>query len=165
MTSPFASNPIWDGATPLQCRICDKDERPLLPNVDVCGCCAVVIYRTIRGVLDPMLDDAEEAVARLVQMTPWREEGWVYYIRRGDLIKIGHTVNLHKRMTDLMPDAVLAVEPGPQQLESMRHVQFKASRHRNEYFRPDDDLLRHIEFVIEQFGSPAQNLPTLSCAS
>jgi len=41
----------------------------------------------------------------------------VYYIRRANLIKIGTTTDPHARFLDLMPDQILAVEPGDRALE------------------------------------------------
>lgn len=74
----------------------------------------------------------------------------VYYIRRGDHIKIGRTTNFRHRMSPLRPDAVLAVEPGGAALETERHQQFRRHHVRDhpdgiEWFRPGPDLLEHIE--------------------
>ena len=38
----------------------------------------------------------------------------VYYIRRGELIKIGTTIAPQSRFADLLPDEILAIEPGGQ---------------------------------------------------
>lgn len=74
----------------------------------------------------------------------------VYYVRLGEYIKIGTTVNLAKRLNALQadhdPDALLATEPGDRQVEAQRHGQFYEDRvfHNRELFRPSERLLEHI---------------------
>lgn len=76
---------------------------------------------------------------------------YVYYVQIGDRVKIGVTGNLKLRMGGLMPDEVLAVEPGDQKLETMRHRQFAHLRIRGERFRPGDDLMSHIEMLRKHY--------------
>jgi len=80
----------------------------------------------------------------------------VYYIRLGDRVKIGTTVNMAARMSSLVPDEILATEPGDRQLEKMRHKQFAAQRIRGERFRLDDELAAHIAMIREHFGPPVK---------
>lgn len=91
----------------------------------------------------------------------------VYYIRRGNIIKIGTTVNLRRRMLTLMPDEILAVEPGDATLEQQRHRQFEAQRvdRQSEYFFPSPDLREHIATVRARHGAPPAALPRLAAAS
>ncbi|MGW4028233.1 GIY-YIG nuclease family protein [Streptomyces sp. NPDC004838] len=91
----------------------------------------------------------------------------VYYIRRGNLIKVGTTVNLRDRMNVLMPDEVLAVEPGGRDVESQRHRQFRELRtsSRGEYFFPGKALQQHVRSVRAQHGTPDPTLPTMGHAS
>lgn len=75
----------------------------------------------------------------------------VYYVRLGDHVKIGTTVNLTLRLRALYLDhdasLLLAVEPGGFELEQIRHEQFDAERvHANrELFNPSPRLLAHID--------------------
>lgn len=74
----------------------------------------------------------------------------VYYLRIGDVIKIGFTTNLHQRLAGLRlnPSAVLATEPGGRDQEYRRHQQFADERYgRREDFAPSDRLLAHIEHL------------------
>lgn len=89
--------------------------------------------------------------------------GWVYYIRRSSVIKIGTTTKLRARMRELMPDEVLALEPGSYQRENEMHQRFDHLRYGNtEYFRPAPDLLAHIEAVTAEHGAPQGGLPSLA---
>ncbi|MEU4502645.1 GIY-YIG nuclease family protein [Streptomyces sp. NPDC024089] len=87
-------------------------------------------------------------------------DGVVYYIRRGDYVKIGTTTRLRNRMRDLMPDEVLAVEPGSYKLEGEMHLQFAALRlHPScEYFHLTGELKAHIEDVLNRCGPPPVDL-------
>lgn len=79
---------------------------------------------------------------------------WVYYIRIGDVIKIGTTGDFRGRMASLVPDEVLAVEPGDMTVERERQRQFVHLRVKGERFRPEPDLLAHIQQVRELHGDP-----------
>ncbi|WKD36517.1 GIY-YIG nuclease family protein [Streptomyces xanthophaeus] len=87
----------------------------------------------------------------------------VYYVRRGNLIKIGTTTRLHRRMNELMPDEILAVEPGGEALEHARHEEFRelALTSRGEYFFPSPALIAHLERVRSEHGAPPAGLPCL----
>jgi hypothetical protein len=80
----------------------------------------------------------------------------VYYLALRDHIKIGVTTNMKARMMALMPDAVLATEPGDRRLEKRRHMQFKHLRGTigAEYFSVHPELLTHIELVLAEQGPP-----------
>lgn len=73
----------------------------------------------------------------------------VYYIRIGNLIKIGYTGSFHDRMRSLMPDEILAIEEGDRELERQRHIQFAWSKAPKgaEYFYPTVDVMEHIAKV------------------
>lgn len=88
----------------------------------------------------------------------------VYYIRRGELIKIGTTVTPQQRFKALMPDEILAFEPGGVDEEAARHRQFAAARvdQRGEYFRPVDALMAHIADLRKLHGSPNPAWRTVS---
>lgn len=88
----------------------------------------------------------------------------VYYIRRGNLIKIGTTVNPVKRFDSLMPDEILAHEPGDSKLETIRHNQFSPERvtKRGEYFRGSPRLMKHVASVKELHGPPHPSWPSVA---
>lgn len=95
--------------------------------------------------------------------TPMRQS-IVYYIRRGDLIKIGTTTSPAARFRSLMPDEILAWEKGGRREEAARHEQFHASRvaRKSEYFRRDAVLMEHIAAVHEENGPPDVTWPSVA---
>ena len=86
----------------------------------------------------------------------------VYYIRRGDLIKIGTTKRPRMRFSDLLPDEVLAVEPGGRKEEDERHWQFRHLRQAGEYFRDEPELREHIQRIRALHGDPDPSWPTMA---
>lgn len=82
--------------------------------------------------------------------------GFVYYVRSGGFIKIGWTSDLTKRMKGYPPDSILlAVEPGPRQLETRRHKQFSHHRtHGREWYTMAPTLMHHVETVKSEHGEP-----------
>lgn len=81
----------------------------------------------------------------------------VYYVRIGDRVKIGHTINLKQRLSALRldADAVLATEPGGRVREAERHRQFDAERvGKREDFNPSRRLLAHIDAIRVEHGDP-----------
>lgn len=78
----------------------------------------------------------------------------VYYIRRGNLIKIGTTTEPAQRFTELLPDEILAFEPGGYADEACRHRQFTHLRRRGEYFESAPELLLHIQQIRDLYGDP-----------
>lgn len=81
----------------------------------------------------------------------------VYYLRIGEHIKIGVTVNMKARLSQLRvdPDALLATEPGDAKLEAQRHREFANERvGRRENFNPSRRLIAHIAEVRALHGEP-----------
>jgi hypothetical protein len=86
----------------------------------------------------------------------------VYYLRRGSLIKIGTTADPHSRFRDLLPDEILAFEPGARPEESARHRQFWHLRESGEYFSDAPDLREHIDRTRLAYGAPDPSWPTVA---
>jgi len=91
---------------------------------------------------------------------PLVRQPFVYYVRFSDRIKIGHSVNVRSRLDALPHDEVLALEPGPLDLERMRHHQFEAHRitRNGEWFRVHPELLAHTEMLVRHFGTVNEQL-------
>lgn len=106
-------------------------------------------------ILAAFTDDDETARLRHEEhRRRYAEQSVVYYVRIRDLIKIGTTTNMQARMGRLLADEVLATEPGGEELEKMRHQQFKHLKVRGERFTPAPDLLSHIAMIRDHFGEP-----------
>lgn len=72
----------------------------------------------------------------------------VYYVQMGDAVKIGWTsvgIDIRaKAFRSAAPLVLLATEPGGQDVESQRHIQFGHLRIYSELFRLAPVLLRHV---------------------
>lgn len=100
---------------------------------------------------------AETRGQRERRTAAYAEQSQVYYVRIGDHVKIGYSVNLTQRLSGLRvsPDAVLATEPGGWELEQQRHREFAAERvGRREDFNPSRRLLAHIDAIKQEHGEP-----------
>lgn len=107
---------------------------------------------------------AATAAAMATTYSSHRQSPIVYYIRRGDVIKIGTTTNPRSRFKNLMPDEILAFESGGRKEEAARHEQFGSCRvtMKGEYFHPAEKLMEHIAALREQNGPPDAMWPTVA---
>lgn len=103
-------------------------------------------------------EEAERWIREREAAERWAESpGIVYYILRGSFVKIGTTTRPRKRFDALMPDAVLATEPGDVELEKKRHEQFSAFREASvgrEYFHPRAPLVALVRQLRDKYGVP-----------
>ncbi|MEK9524028.1 GIY-YIG nuclease family protein [Streptomyces venezuelae] len=81
-------------------------------------------------------------------------ESWVYFIRIGQLVKIGMTTNLANRFSSLRPNEVLVIQPGGLNEETALHKRFAALRAGGEFFHPGPSLQEHIRELRERVGAP-----------
>ena len=79
----------------------------------------------------------------------WKFEGYVYYIRVGDLVKIGHTIDLDRRLATYPPGMeILKIREGNRALEHSEHIRF--SEHLSdgrEWFQANDRVLQLISEI------------------
>lgn len=80
---------------------------------------------------------------------PPSQDGWVYFIRFRDRVKIGWTGNLKTRMSNVPHSEILHTQPGTRADERRCHVAFAHLRDHGEWFRPGRDL---IDFIVEIGG-------------
>ena len=72
----------------------------------------------------------------------------VYYLRLGDRLKIGTTVNPRQRFAAIRHEEVVAFERGDRRLERRRHLEFAEERGgTSEWFAFSDRLHRHIQVL------------------
>jgi hypothetical protein len=105
-------------------------------------------------------DDPEPATAAVQATLASMSQAIVYYILRGRLIKIGTTTDPPSRFEALMPDEILAIEPGGRPLEVARHRQFRHLKETGEHFRDAIELRDHIGRTRELYGPPDPSWPT-----
>jgi helix-turn-helix protein len=86
------------------------------------------------------------------RQTPMLRRPVVYYLRFGDRIKIGTTVGLTARLSNIPHNELLATEPGGSDVETARHRQFAALRIYREWFRPGPVLVDHIAALRAESG-------------
>lgn len=98
---------------------------------------------------------SEKLGARPVEPRP--DSGRVYYLQVGELVKIGYTANLSRRLKQYPPDAaLLAVEPGTIKVERHRHDLLAASRAAaREWYRMTPEVEAQIATVVAEHGAPA----------
>lgn len=87
--------------------------------------------------------------------------GQIYYIRLNDVIKIGWTSNLHSRLVDYNPGAVLlAHHAGTRADERDLHRAFAPLRvHGREWYDGNAQIiLDHIDAVLTEHGEPTVKL-------
>lgn len=80
-------------------------------------------------------------------------EGWVYFMRRERLIKIGTTLNPRRRAQELN-GTILAKCLGSYTEEAQLHAKFAALRRHGEWFEPGPELMRLINAIRAEQGLP-----------
>jgi hypothetical protein len=78
-------------------------------------------------------------------------EGWVYFMRRERLIKIGTTLNPRRRAQELN-GTILAKCIGSYTEEARLHAKFAALRRHGEWFEPAPELMRLINAIRAEQG-------------
>lgn len=74
----------------------------------------------------------------------------VYFVRSGDLVKIGHSLNVTKRLSALqigspVPLELWHVVKGQRSLEKELHERFSADRAHGEWFRVSPAITEYVE--------------------
>lgn len=83
----------------------------------------------------------------------------VYYVDRGDRIKIGTSTSIVGRLKTMhaLPTDLLAVEPGGYDIEHTRHEEFYEFRiEGTELFRKGPRLMAHIAELADRYTDPLQ---------
>lgn len=94
----------------------------------------------------PEVQTTEAAIVRDVN-GPGRHDPVVYFLRNGERVKIGYTVNLYDRVTSLSlrRSDILLLLDGGRALESAMHRRFHDYRIRGEWFELAGELRSFIE--------------------
>ena len=103
------------------------------------------------AVRNPTSDYENQPKREAIPQKPPAGYGFTYFIRNGDLCKIGITGNLLRRMNELAPDEILNVMrcSNYQQLEHDLHEHFKEVRlPQTEYFRLNDEQVQEAHQLM-----------------
>jgi len=89
---------------------------------------------------------------------PVEDDGYVYFIRDGEYMKIGYSTDVQQRMKSLITAnprdiELIAVFPGSTKTERELHSAFAYCRHRGEWFHIDPKMYDIINVVREQINS------------
>lgn len=90
-----------------------------------------------------------------------------YFVRQGDAIKIGHSIDPRQRLSNLqigLPEEleVLAIVPAEVISEGAAHAKFNHLRLRGEWFRADPELLAFIKSIRPVHVKGAEGNPAWS---
>ena len=99
---------------------------------------------------------------RKVTTNSAEQPGYVYYLRVGDLVKLGYSANPRERLRQYPPGSVLlALEPATPALERVRLDQFAESLlWGNEWFASTPELEAHIRKMKSTHGLTNYMQPT-----
>lgn len=115
-------------------------------RIPLCRTCAVDVSAQYLA----LTEDEREAAAlpqpdhTLPPMDKYTERGFVYFVRFGDRVKIGFSMNVERRLKAIPHDEILAVMPGTFRDESRCHAAFAHLRIIGEWFEMGDDLMGFI---------------------
>jgi hypothetical protein len=137
-------------------------KQPPVEGLDfpLCPSHCQMVYLTVKGMIKAATPDAlaqatdgrRKHLARGPNVLASKRIGTIYFVRLGNLIKIGYTTNLQQRLGDLRRDhhrepEVLATMPGTMGTEKALHAKFGPLWERGELFRPGPDLLDYIKSI------------------
>lgn len=99
-----------------------------------------------------ILDDIEAKADGVVPCRKRDPKSYIYFVRCGDLVKIGTTVNPHRRLEALQTGnagtlELMRLEYGDTTREGRYHMRFAAQRARGEWFRYEGALRAFLEAV------------------
>lgn len=109
-------------------------------------------YHAARMTEIKMLQEQRRAEHRYKEQLRRAREATVYYVQRGDgLIKIGFSSVPRQRVANLRrehgPLELLATHKGGRDAEQVQHRRFDRLRVTGEWFRPEPELLAHVERI------------------
>ncbi|WP_072689302.1 GIY-YIG nuclease family protein [Rhodococcus marinonascens] len=87
-----------------------------------------------------------ELVPGLKVPDPDPYEGWVYYLRVGGLMKIGHSMDLVKRLSSYPPGSeLIAARCGSRKFERAEHIRYDVHlAEGREWFHISDELIQDV---------------------
>lgn len=126
---------------------CDDAPMRLAP-IPMCGLHVRRVYEFADGLIDARAHVEQARLDTRPEPAPPHVDGsgWVYFVRDGDLVKIGFSTWPPARFKTLKaaPSDVLGTMPGTRDDERRCHAAFAHLREHGEYFRAEPDLIAFI---------------------
>ena len=121
-------------------------EAPVTDQMDQMPLCThhcLKVYKRVASKLEPEQLHAWLKTKVRANPVPSKESpmGFVYVIRLGDRVKIGHSLNPTQRFKQLPLEEVLAITRGSSSDEKAAHRQFAHLRTTGEWFKAEPELL------------------------
>lgn len=134
----------------MECAIprCTREKYAGLTDM-VCSYHARRIFTEVREMLEAATEEHRREALRHGRGTarPRRDlqNGYVYFFKCGELVKIGWSANVRQRARDLSADRVIGYFPGTPQDEKAIHARFGYCWDHGEYFAADPELVAFAE--------------------
>lgn len=134
--------------------VCNADASELI-DLPLCASHSISVYRQMCEIVKDRTV-AKRRIPRPTQARPLAKSrpGTIYFMRFGELVKIGFTTNLTQRIGQLRPDEVLATMPGTMRDEEDLHARFGPWMQHREYFLPNPQLSALIDSLGAPDGAP-----------
>ena len=116
-------------------------------EVPLCDAHAAKVYRRVRDAMSTLSNAKPFPATGSGRANPLHSDvtpGEVYFLRRGELVKIGFSTNVRRRIAALGGGQLLATIPGTMRDEQAMHRRFARLREQGEWFRMGDDLNRYL---------------------
>lgn len=123
---------------------CSAKPLPML-RIPLCRDCAADVAHQYYAERSAILGETVPEVALAPAPDPGL--GTVYFIRFRDMVKIGVTYDLTRRLKELPHDEILGTIPGTPRDEARCHAAFAHLRHTGEWFRDAPELRQFIADV------------------
>lgn len=145
--------------------LCQQPQETTFESADgafpLCTLHALDVHASVKAYISEKADKRVRS-PRGHKIKPMSEVGWIYYLRVGERIKIGHSIRLSQRLRNYPPDStLLAVQPGSRADEQELHNRLATYCVRGrEWYHPYPALLDHIATVVTTHGDPKPHIPT-----
>lgn len=141
----LSDRPTFEGGD-VECTA-DSCRAPIDPSAPAPLCASHLrqVFAYVLGLAEHVSDSPALSQGSLMHTL---EQGWVYFIRKGGLVKIGFTTHRARRFRELRPDAILGSVKGTTLDERRCHTAFAHLRVEGEWFRQEPELLDFIRDLV-----------------
>ena len=144
---------------PQICPVCDRESHPM-SSCRLCSDCFRATFREGKALVEASRDEAlrrlrEEFAEHAEAVTPPGNirngvPGFVYFLRREWLVKVGFSTNPKRRISNLGGGDLLALMPGYLADERALHARFGHLRVHDEWFAYTQELAEYIDAIAAE---------------